>query len=292
MAVTVNDLTPHEIESVLLNKFEDTLIKGALSWYSLFPEHSIDSFEMLADSFIKAHVRAKKVHARKADILRIAQGESNLLREFVTIFQKEMMFLLAISDEWVTQAFTKGLNQRSSNASLKLKESRDWETNKEKLKNNFDTDRRSSRGWFLPYERAEGRGRGFWSADKFTIDGRTDRVRNNKSLQDKETLGSRDASYPILSEYNFNVSVVELVSAMRNIKEERFPKPMKFDPSQRDPNFWCKYHGTNGHRTYDCRHLREEVATLLKSGHLREFLSDQAKNNYSHNRDNAEPSKE
>ncbi|XP_070039244.1 uncharacterized protein [Nicotiana tomentosiformis] len=47
---------------------------------------------------------------------------------------------------------------------------------------------------------------------------------------------------------------------------------------------------TNGHRTKDCRHLRKEVATLLKNSHLRGFLSDRAKNNYSRNRYNAEPS--
>nr|XP_009621277.1 uncharacterized protein LOC104112934 [Nicotiana tomentosiformis] len=56
---------------------------------------------------------------------------------------------------------------------------------------------------------------------------------------------------------------------MRNIKEAIFPKPIRSNPSQRDPN----------------------VATLLKNGHLREFLSDHAKNNYGRNRDNAESSK-
>nr|XP_009777583.1 PREDICTED: uncharacterized protein LOC104227123 [Nicotiana sylvestris] len=45
------------------------------------------------------------------------------------------------------------------------------------------------------------------------------------------------------------------------------------------------------HRTGDCRHLREEVATLLKNGHLREFLSNRAKNSYGRNRDNEEASK-
>ncbi|XP_016496886.2 uncharacterized protein LOC107815766 [Nicotiana tabacum] len=82
-----------------------------------------------------------------------------------------------------------------------------------------------------------------------------------------------------------------MVSAMRNIKKVRFPKPMRSDPSQRDPNLWCDYHGTNGHRTWDCRYLREEVWTLLKNYHLSEFLTDQAKKNYGRNRDNAEPSK-
>ncbi|XP_019259249.1 PREDICTED: uncharacterized protein LOC109237397 [Nicotiana attenuata] len=66
---------------------------------------------------------------------------------------------------------------------------------------------------------------------------------------------------------------------------------MRFDPSQRDPNFWCEYHETNDHRIRDCRQLREQVAVLLKNDHLREILSDWAKNNYDLNRDNAEPSK-
>ncbi|XP_070041227.1 uncharacterized protein [Nicotiana tomentosiformis] len=78
---------------------------------------------------------------------------------------------------------------------------------------------------------------------------------------------------------------------MRNIKEARFPKPIRSDPSQRDPNLWCEYHGMNGHRTRDRRYLHEEVETLLKNVHLREFLSDRAKNNYGRNRNNMDPSK-
>ncbi|XP_070029321.1 uncharacterized protein [Nicotiana sylvestris] len=92
-------------------------------WYSLFPEHSIDSFEMLADSFIKAYARSRKVQAQKAYIFRIAQVVFELLREFVTRFQKERMLLPAITDEWAAEAFTKGLNLRSFDASQKLKES-------------------------------------------------------------------------------------------------------------------------------------------------------------------------
>ncbi|XP_070054370.1 uncharacterized protein [Nicotiana tomentosiformis] len=118
-----NDLAPHEIESVLLKKFGETLTRGDLTCYSLLPEHSIDSFEVLTDYFIKAHAGARKVQARKADIFRIAQGESELLREYITRFQKEMMLLPAVPDEWEAEAFTKGLNPRSSDASRKLKES-------------------------------------------------------------------------------------------------------------------------------------------------------------------------
>ncbi|XP_070008537.1 uncharacterized protein [Nicotiana sylvestris] len=179
MAVKGNDLAPHEIESVLLKKFGETPTKETLTWYSLLLKHSIDSFEMLADSFIKSHARAKKVQARKAKLFRIAQGDSELLREFVTRFQKKIMLLPAVIDESADEAFTKGLNPRSSDASQKLKDSllefqattwadvhnryeskiriedeylgfsastkgRDREENKEKLKDDFGVDRSSS----------------------------------------------------------------------------------------------------------------------------------------------------
>ncbi|XP_070034220.1 uncharacterized protein [Nicotiana tomentosiformis] len=183
-AVKGNDLYPHEIESVLLKIFGDTLTRGALTWYSLLLEHSIDSFKMLVDSFIKAHAGARKVQARIADIFNIAQGESKILRRFVSRFQKKRMLLPVVPDEWAAEAFTKGLNPRSLDASRKLKESllefqettwadvhnryeskiieddlvgfpssaKGQEKNKEKVKDDVDSNRRVSRGRFLPYE--------------------------------------------------------------------------------------------------------------------------------------------
>ncbi|XP_060210712.1 uncharacterized protein LOC132637675 [Lycium barbarum] len=60
-AVKGNDMQPDKIESILLEKFGKTQSKGAMAWCSLLPEHSINSFEMLADAFIKAHAEAKKL---------------------------------------------------------------------------------------------------------------------------------------------------------------------------------------------------------------------------------------
>nr|XP_016432339.1 PREDICTED: uncharacterized protein LOC107758997 [Nicotiana tabacum] len=270
-----NNLAPHEITSVLLTKFGETLTKGDLTLYSLLPEHSIDSFEMLSYSFMKSHAGARKVLEGK-------DGATNRSRRMEA------------------EAFSKDVHNRYE-SKIRIEDDqlgfpasakgRDREKNKEKSKDDFDIDRRSSRSQFLPYERAEGRGRGFRSADRLATDRRTDPGRNNRLLQNRETSGSQDSSYPILSEYNFNVSVMELISAIMNIKMSQFLKKMRSDPGQRDPNLWCEYHVTNGHWTGDCRHLREEVATLLKNGNLGEFISDQTTNNYGRIRDNAEPSK-
>ncbi|XP_070020586.1 uncharacterized protein [Nicotiana sylvestris] len=91
---------------------------------------------------------------------------------------------------------------------------------------------------------------------------------------------------PLLSEHNFSVDASGIVSAIGRVKDTRWPRPIKTDPSQRNPNLMCKYHGTHGHRTEDCRKLREEVARLFNEGHLREFLSDRAKNYFRGHRKN------
>ncbi|XP_070025050.1 uncharacterized protein [Nicotiana sylvestris] len=88
------------------------------------------------------------------------------------------------------------------------------------------------------------------------------------------------AKAPRLSEYNFSVDASGIVSATGRIKDTRWPRPVQIDPPQRNPNLMCKYHGIHGHRTDNCRQLTEEVAQLFNEGHLREFLSDRAKNHF------------
>ncbi|XP_070036006.1 uncharacterized protein [Nicotiana tomentosiformis] len=111
---------------------------------------------------------------------------------------------------------------------------------------------------------------------------RNDRGQNNRGPMTKNSfdgfIGPKEALR--LSEYNFNVDVVAIVSAIGRIKDTKWPRPLQSDPTQRDPNHMCKYHGTHGHRTEDCRPLREKVARLFNNGHLREFLSDRAKNHF------------
>ncbi|XP_070022193.1 uncharacterized protein [Nicotiana sylvestris] len=121
-AIKGNDLEDDEIEFVLLKKLGETLSKGAMIWYHNFPPNSIDSFAMLAESFVKAHARAIKVKTRKSDLFKVRQKDNEMLREFVSRFQMERMDLPPVVDDWVVQAFTQGLNIRSSVASQQLKQ--------------------------------------------------------------------------------------------------------------------------------------------------------------------------
>ncbi|XP_070030618.1 uncharacterized protein [Nicotiana sylvestris] len=122
-SVKGNDLSKQEIESVLVKIFRETLINGALTWYSLLLENSIDYFAELADSFIKAHSGAQKIKKRITDIFKIKQGDAKLLNEFVDRFQRERMMLPCVPDNWAAMAFASNLNEKSSEAMRRLKES-------------------------------------------------------------------------------------------------------------------------------------------------------------------------
>ncbi|XP_070011352.1 uncharacterized protein [Nicotiana sylvestris] len=121
-AIKGNDLEDDEIESVLLKKFGETLSKGVLIWYHNLPPNSIDSFAMLADSFVKAHVGAIKIAMRKSNLFKVRQKENEMLREFVSRFQVERTDLPPVTYDWAVQDFAQGLNTRSSIASRQLKQ--------------------------------------------------------------------------------------------------------------------------------------------------------------------------
>ncbi|XP_070005958.1 uncharacterized protein [Nicotiana sylvestris] len=121
-AIKVNDLENDKIESMLLKKFRETLSKGAMIWYHNLPHNCIDSLAMLVDSFVKAHTGAIKVATRKSDLFKVRQKDSEMLREFVSRFQIEQMDLPPVTDDWAVQAFTQGVNERSSIASQQLKQ--------------------------------------------------------------------------------------------------------------------------------------------------------------------------
>ncbi|XP_070036913.1 uncharacterized protein [Nicotiana tomentosiformis] len=286
-AIKRNDLEDDEIEFVLLKQFGKTLSKGAMIWYHNLPPNSIDSFAMLADSFVKAHAGAIKVKIRKSDLFKIKQKENEMLREFVSHFQMERMDLPSVADDWAVQAFTQGLNTRSSVASHQLKQSLieypaviTWtdvhnlyqskirvgndqlgEPSKsiypsktlDRAKRDIDREPGSNGDRYRPYNgdrMSSGSGR-----NPIKNDRRSDQGRSNRGLMTKNSfdrsIGPKEASR--LSEYNFNIDVVAIVSVIGGISDTKWPRPLQSDPTQMDPKHMCKYHGTYGHRTEDCR---------------------------------------
>ncbi|XP_019226856.1 PREDICTED: uncharacterized protein LOC109208240 [Nicotiana attenuata] len=213
-----------------------------------------------------------------------------MLREFVSRFQMEQMELLPVSDDWAVQAFTQGLNEQSSVASKQLKENlieypaKTWADvhnryqRKISVEDNqlgaplglvypsrfvikeqrfVEREPRPKKERYRPYveDRRNAPKRNIPCGNR-----RTDRSQNSQGLMNKTGFDRHTGPIeaPRLSEYNFNIDVSHIMSATGKIKDTRWPRPILLDPSQRNPNLVCKYHGTHGHKTEDCRQLQEE----------------------------------
>ncbi|XP_070055301.1 uncharacterized protein [Nicotiana tomentosiformis] len=323
-AIKGNYLEDDEFESVLLKKFGETLSKRSMIWYHNLLPNSIDSFAMLVDSFVKAHAGTIKVETRKLDFFKVRQKDNEMLREFVSRFQMERMDLPPVADDWAVQAFTQGLNVRSLVALQQLKQNlieypdvtwadvhsryqskigvEDDQLGSpsgsvypirpvDRIKRDIDPEPRSNRGRYQPYNgdrMGNEPGRNPIRGERRNDRGQSSRGLISKNGFDRHTI-PKEA--PRLSEYNFNVDASTIVSAIESIKNTKWPRPLQTDPTQRDLNQICKYHGTQGHRTEDCRQLREEVARLFNDRHLRVFLSDRAKNHF-RNRDSNKHNKQ
>ena len=51
------------------------------------------------------------------------------------------------------------------------------------------------------------------------------------------------------------------------------PPPLKMDPATRDRSKQCEYHRDHGHVTIECYQLRKRIDSLIRGGHLKEFIT-------------------
>ncbi|XP_060177736.1 uncharacterized protein LOC132607659 [Lycium barbarum] len=232
-AITGNDLKDDEIESVMLKKFGETLTKRAMQWHCTLPQHSIPSFELLVDAFVQAHAGARKVQARKDDIFKIFQRDDERLIEFVTKFQKERMLLPSVPDEYEPKTRVEDDQLEFPPGPVNLIK------NSDRPKRVIETKFQPSRDIYHPYPHPErfssrsDKGKNDPSPNTTGSDRRSDRGSGSRGLQFKNnTVGMSDiGENPRLFEYNFNVKSAAIVAAIDHIKNARWPRPLRNDPS-------------------------------------------------------------
>ncbi|XP_017250759.1 uncharacterized protein LOC108221388 [Daucus carota subsp. sativus] len=69
----------------------------------------------------------------------------------------------------------------------------------------------------------------------------------------------------------------------------QWPKPIRTNPEKRNKDLYCRFHKDIGHKTDDCRQLKDEIEFLIRRGKLSKFTKDGDKNhrdNDSRGRDN------
>nr|XP_009770422.1 PREDICTED: uncharacterized protein LOC104221129 [Nicotiana sylvestris] len=119
-AVKGNDLSKEHVPLVLLKKFGETLMGGALIWYSQLPARLIATFEEIAEEFVTAHAWAKKVEARVNDIFTIRQMHDEGLKDFLARFNRVRIILPNASEGMAVATLQNGLNRNGSRVTRKL----------------------------------------------------------------------------------------------------------------------------------------------------------------------------
>ncbi|XP_070055249.1 uncharacterized protein [Nicotiana tomentosiformis] len=108
---------------------------------------------------------------------------------------------------------------------------------------------------------------------------------SSRLRKDRGELNRDDNTNARIGDYNFNVSTSELVDILRSMGDKvRWPKEMRSNPNRRNPDFWREFHNDHDHRTSYCRLLQCEVEHLLKQGYLTELFSEKGKQAYRKNR--------
>ena len=68
------------------------------------------------------------------------------------------------------------------------------------------------------------------------------------------------------------MSLDELYEAIKDRGLLRLPTPITKLPNRRDRGRYCKFHGTIGHTTAECRDLKTQVEDLVRNRYLDEFM--------------------
>ena len=61
---------------------------------------------------------------------------------------------------------------------------------------------------------------------------------------------------------------------IKNEKFVKWPGKTKTNPLRRNKNKYCEFHRDHGHNTKDYFHLKEQIADLIKRGHLRKYIAN------------------
>uniref|UniRef100_A0A2C9W5N9 Retrotransposon gag domain-containing protein n=1 Tax=Manihot esculenta TaxID=3983 RepID=A0A2C9W5N9_MANES len=69
-----------------------------------------------------------------------------------------------------------------------------------------------------------------------------------------------------------NASRAEVLVAVQDKEFLQWPKPLKSEADQRNPDKYCQFHRTHGHDTNNCFQLIAEIERLIKRGHLKNFV--------------------
>ncbi|KAL5545388.1 hypothetical protein UlMin_005075 [Ulmus minor] len=93
----------------MCKSFGSNLMGPVLQWYTNIPNNSISSFAQLTDTFVEQFASSKKLEKLSGDLYSVQQRHGKPLRDYISHFNQEKVFILFYNHETNINAFQKGL---------------------------------------------------------------------------------------------------------------------------------------------------------------------------------------
>ena len=74
---------------------------------------------------------------------------------------------------------------------------------------------------------------------------------------------------------NFTPLIMPIEQVLMQIRDDpslQWPKPISTLVERRDKSKYCRFHQDHGHCTDECRHLKDQVETLIRQGKLQKYV--------------------
>ncbi|XP_043818247.1 uncharacterized protein LOC122725274 [Manihot esculenta] len=233
-------------DALMYKVFPTTLTGPARAWFNSLEVGSIRSFGDLAIAFISRFIAGVPVDRKTSYLETVRQRGDESLREYVARFNTEALQIPELDEGRVVEAlqkgttsleFAKGVEDRGKAPEERRSERHEKKQSKKPEPYRQPWDRRDQRP-FPP------------------------RVPEQKPFPPR-----------ILENLTpLNASRAEVLMAVQDKEFLQWPRPMRAEANQRDPNKYCQYHRTHGHDTNNCYQLISEIERLIKRGHLWNFV--------------------
>ncbi|XP_013617532.1 PREDICTED: uncharacterized protein LOC106324054 [Brassica oleracea var. oleracea] len=274
-------------EATMCKGFGSTLIGPSLQWFINLPTRSISSFASLSDKFVEQFASSRSLEKTSDGLYEILQHRVEPLRDYIARFNQEKVTVPECSIPTAISAFKRGLlpdgglYKELTMYPCKTMEdvlSRAWA--QVKWKEDVASRAKAQPKQDKKSARSNQENRDKKSSQRETKDSRN---RNRCRFQCrplKKEEGMSVSTWPDIS--HLSISTPRLVNILRQMGQQvKWPQKMKAPDSFQNPGLWCDFHRDHGHKTEDYVALRIEVKELLQKGHLREFLSEKARNHLS-----------
>ena len=240
-----------------------TMLKGpARIWFSRLMPSSTNTFKELSVQFTSHFIGGHRYKRSTTCLMSIKQQKDEILRSYITCFNKKALSIDEADDKILVAAYTNGLRKGKFLFSLYKN---DPKTMSEVL---YKATKYMNAENVLLARKEKPKKRERLEDTRQDQGGKKPRTGDRRDIRRPKPPGGRFTNFTPLN--------APLEQVLMQIKDEwtlTFPGKLKSDPIKRSRNKYCRFHRDHNHDTADCYDLKQQIEALIREGKLQKFVS-------------------